>query len=236
MKVNEITQVEEGWKSTLGAGVIGSALALGGLTGKWGGGDEQPTGHSVSGQVEKVPEKPDKTPVITDPKTPEEHLIKTAVDSGIRGNELASLLAQAAHESGNFKYMVELGGTKYFRKYDPEYSPRKANILGNTKVGDGARYKGRGMIQITGRYWYSRVGKAIGQPLEANPELAADPAIAAQIAVWFWKNQVKRHVDDVNDTHAVTKRINPGMKGIDDRVERHAYMRDKYGDYDTEEK
>jgi predicted chitinase len=133
--------------------------------------------------------------------------------------ELAALLAQAAHESHNFKSMVEYGGSLDFRKYDPKYAPKKARALGNTKVGDGARYKGRGYIQLTGRYNYKRAGQALGLPLEAKPELAEKPEVAAKIAVWFWKQRVQPNVDNFNDVRAVTKPINPGLNGLDDRKE-----------------
>jgi predicted chitinase len=133
--------------------------------------------------------------------------------------ELAAFLAQAAHESHNFKSMVEYGGSLDFRKYDLKFAPKKARELGNIKIGDGARYKGRGYIQLTGRYNYKRAGQALGLPLEQNPELAEKPEIAAKIAVWFWQNRVQPRVDNFNDVRAVTKPINPGLNGLQDRKE-----------------
>jgi len=147
-------------------------------------------------------------------------LTRTARAEGIIDpTELAALLAQAAHESHDFKSMVEYGGGLDFRKYDPKYAPKKARALGNTKVGDGARYKGRGYIQLTGRYNYKRAGQALGLPLEEKPELAEKPEVAAKIAVWFWKNKVQPKVDNFNDVRAVTKPINPGLNGLEDRKE-----------------
>jgi predicted chitinase len=145
-------------------------------------------------------------------------LTRTARAAGITDpTELAAFLAQCAHESHDFKSMVEYGGSLDFRKYDPKYSPKKARALGNTKAGDGARYKGRGYIQLTGRYNYKRAGQALGLPLEKNPELAEKPEIAAKIAVWFWQQRVQPRVDNFNDVRAVTKPINPGLNGLQDR-------------------
>lgn len=145
-------------------------------------------------------------------------LTKTARSAGITDPvELAAFLAQCAHESHDFKSMVEYGGSLDFRKYDPKYAPKKAKALGNTKVGDGARYKGRGYIQLTGRYNYKRAGEALGIPLEQKPELAEKPEVAAKIAVWFWQSRVQPRVDNFNDVRAVTKPINPGLNGLKDR-------------------
>jgi putative chitinase len=156
----------------------------------------------------------------------EKFLTKAAVAAGIKGEELAQFLAQTAHESHNFQSMVEYGGSLDFRKYDPKYAPKKAKTLGNKKVGDGARYKGRGYIQLTGRYNYKQAGAALGLPLEANPELVEKPEVAAQVAVWFWKNRVQPRVDDFGNTPQATKPINSGLKGLQDR-------KDKFQDFKT---
>lgn len=156
----------------------------------------------------------------------EKFLTKAAVAAGITGEELAQFLAQTAHESHNFKSMVEYGGSLDFRKYDPKYAPKKAKLLGNKKVGDGAKFKGRGYIQLTGRYNYKQAGAALGLPLEANPEMVEKPEVAAQVAVWFWKNRVQPRVDDFGDTRASTKPINSGLKGLEDR-------KDKFQDFKT---
>lgn len=223
MKVDEV--IEEGWKSAVGAGLIGSALALGGsMVGKFTSDDNQGQRH-VSGKVEK----PYHVPQIKNPKTPKEFLIKAAVDSGIEGDELASLLAQAAHETMGFKRLSEVGDKKYFRKYDPRHNPRLAKILGNTKPGDGEKFKGRSYLQITGRWMYTRIGKALGLPLDERPELLDDPEIGAKASIWYWNNRVKSKVTDFTDTHAVTRPINAGLSGIDDRLRHHAKMAKKYG-------
>jgi predicted chitinase len=186
------------------------------------------------GQEVKVPDnakdaKPiAKTPVVkkAEPKaapvtsnTHENLLIKIATAAGINGTELAAFLAQVAHESHDFQSMVEYGGSLDFRKYDPKYAPKKAKSLGNTKPGDGAKYKGRGYIQITGKYNYAKAGKALGLDLVTNPTLAEKPAVAAKIAVWYWKLRVQPNVDNFNDVKSVTKPINPAMRGLEDRKE-----------------
>lgn len=146
-------------------------------------------------------------------------LRNVASRAGLKGIELAAFMAQMAHESHDFKAMVEYGGSLDFRKYDPKYAPKKAKALGNTQVGDGAKYKGRGFIQLTGRHNYKKAGKELGLPLEKNPSLVEKPDVAAQVAVWFWKHRVQPNVTDFNDVGAVTKMINPGMRGLADRVE-----------------
>ena len=148
----------------------------------------------------------------------EEVLHRTAKAAGLKGTELAQFMAQTRHESADFSRMKEIGGEKYFNKlYDPKTSPRTAKILGNTKVGDGIRYHGRGFIQITGRDNYRMAGEALNLPLEQKPELASKPAVAAKIAVWYWKTRVKPFVQNFADTAAVTKKINPAMRGLEDR-------------------
>lgn len=147
----------------------------------------------------------------------EDILRKEAIRSGIKGVELAAFMAQCAHESHDFKTLVEYGGSLDFRKYDPKYAPKKAKSLGNTKAGDGARYKGRGFIQLTGRYNYRKAGQELGLPLEKHPELAEKPEVAAKIAVWFWEHRVQPNVDNYADVKAVTKPINPSMNGLADR-------------------
>lgn len=144
-------------------------------------------------------------------------LKKAAKQAGIRGNELAAFMSQAAHETANFFSLVEMGSPGYFRRYDPLHAPRQARSLGNTQAGDGERYKGRGYIQLTGRYNYRQAGAALGLPLEAHPELAAQPHIAAQIAIWYWEWRVRPRVDNFADVRAVTRPINPGLNGLADR-------------------
>jgi predicted chitinase len=147
----------------------------------------------------------------------ESALSRAAQAAGIKGVELAQFLAQCAHETGDFAHLEELGGNRYLAKYDPSVNPAKAKALGNTQAGDGARYKGRGFIQITGKANYATAGQALGIDLVNNPEAAAKPDVAAKVAVWYWQNRVAPYVQDFSDTRGVTKRINPGLQGLQDR-------------------
>ena len=176
-----------------------------------------------SKQVEKpkeIEKQIDTSKTVTGTKH-EAILRQYAEKANIKGNELIAFLSQAAHETLDFKHMIEIGGSLDFKKYDPKFAPAKAKQLGNTEVGDGARYKGRGYIQLTGRYNYRKAGEALGLPLEQKPELVEKPEIAAKVAIWYWKNRVKPNVDDFKDVKGVTKPINPGLKGLEDRKEKY---------------
>ena len=207
-------EVDEGWKDIAAAGALGTALAFGGA----GNADakSQPTKPNVIQQISK---KDIAKSVTGNPH--EVYLKKAAQKAGIVGNELSAFLSQCAHETLDFKHMKEIGGSLDFRKYDPKYAPKKAKALGNKQVGDGAKYKGRGYIQITGRYNYKKAGEALGLPLEQKPELVEKPEVAAKVAVWYWKNRVAPNVDSFKDTKAVTKTINPGLKHLDQRKDKH---------------
>ncbi len=142
-----------------------------------------------------------------------------AIQSGLKGQELAQFLAQCAHETGNFSSLTEYGGSLDFRKYDPKYAPKKAKELGNNRPGDGALFKGRGFIQLTGRWNYTEAGKALGLPLDKNPKLVERPDIAAKTSLWFWKNRVRPNVDNFSDTKSVTYYINKALRGLEERIE-----------------
>jgi predicted chitinase len=204
----------EGWKDTL----AGAALATGLAFGAPGDADakQQPLDKpSITQQVSKK----ELSKTVTG--NPHEVVLKKAAErAGIKGQELVAFLSQAAHETLDFKHMKEIGGSLDFRKYDPKYAPRKAKALGNKQVGDGAKYKGRGYIQLTGRYNYKKAGEALGLPLEAKPELVEKPEVAAKVAVWYWQNRVAPNIDSFKDTKAVTKKINPGLKHLDQRKEK----------------
>jgi predicted chitinase len=204
----------EGWKDTL----AGAALATGLAFGSPGDADakSQPTEKpSVTQQVSKK----ELSKTVTG--NPHEVVLKKAAErAGIKGQELIAFLSQAAHETLDFKHMKEIGGSLDFRKYDPKYAPKKAKALGNTKPGDGAKYKGRGYIQLTGKYNYKRAGEALGLDLVNKPELVEKPEVAAKVAVWYWQNRVANKVDNFKDTRAVTKKINPGLKHLDQRKEK----------------
>lgn len=210
--------VEEGWKDWAAAGAIG----LGGLgalsTNNTPNKDAQIDKPAVVQQAPAEQPKEKEVTTLTTNKKSEELVQRAAKAAGIEGAELAQFMAQTKHESADFSRMKEAGGAKYFtKKYDPKYAPGTAKILGNKHAGDGERYHGRGYIQITGRYNYRMAGKALGLPLEDKPELAASPDIAAKIAVWFWQTRVSPNVQNFDNIKAVTRKINPAMRGLEDR-------------------
>jgi len=145
-------------------------------------------------------------------------LYREAIKAGIKGTELAQFLAQCAHESRDFQDIKERGGTSYFMKlYDKQYSPQTAADLGNTKNGDGAKYFGRGYIQLSGRENYTRASKALGLDLVNHPELVERPEIAAKTSIWFWQNRVIKRSTDFSNTAAMTKPINKGLRDLEKR-------------------
>jgi putative chitinase len=125
--------------------------------------------------------------------------------------------------------MHEVGDKRYFqRMYDKKYKPGKAKGLGNTEFGDGVRYRGRGYMQLTGRDNYRRVGRQLGVDLERNPELAARPDIAAQIALMYWKQRVRPNVRDWSNVAQVTRPINSRLSHLEDRKRDFAAYVDFY--------
>lgn len=126
-------------------------------------------------------------------------------------NELraAAFLGQLAHESGELRYMEEIAsGSAYEGRHD----------LGNTQLGDGKRFKGRGPIQLTGRANYAKYGKLLGVDLISNPKLAATPEVAFRIAAQYWKLNKLNELADQRKYKEITKRINGGYNGLDDRI------------------
>lgn len=222
MRITEIiveSTVDEGWKDWAATGAVAAGMALGAPAA-----DAKPmqpqTKPAATYQAKTITQALPDTYGVSMNTNIEHTLQRTAIKSGIRGPELAQFMAQVRHESADFTRMKEIGGEKYYAKrYDPRIAPNTARILGNTKAGDGVRYHGRGFIQITGRDNYRMAGNALGLPLEQHPELAARPDIAAKIAVWYWNTRVKPNVQNFNDTAAVTKYINPAMRGLKDRLQ-----------------
>jgi putative chitinase len=90
--------------------------------------------------------------------------------------------------------------------------------MGNTEDGDGAKYIGRGLIQLTGKDNYKAFGEAIGEDLIANPQLVEEPRYAALSAGWFWNKRGLNALADAMDITTLTIRINGGKIGIDDRI------------------
>jgi putative chitinase len=93
-----------------------------------------------------------------------------------------------------------------------------AGRMGNTEEGDGWKYHGRGVIQLTGRDNYRNCGAALGMDLINHPELLAMPKGAALSAGWFWGKKGLNDLADIKDYETMTKRINGGTLGLEDRV------------------
>ena len=128
----------------------------------------------------------------------------------------AALVAQLAHESGEFRWMEEIWGpTAAQQRYEPPAD--LAARLGNTQPGDGKRFKGRGPIQITGRFNYQKYGGLLGLELVANPALAATPEVAFATAGLYWKSNGLNELADAQQFAAITRRINGGTNGLADR-------------------
>ena len=128
----------------------------------------------------------------------------------------AAFLAQIGHESGQFRYVRELGGDQYLSKYD---TGSLAKRLGNTPEadGDGQKYRGRGLIQITGRANYGACGEALGLDLVNKPELLEQPQYACLSAAWFWASKGLNTLADAGNFDKITQCINGGQNGAADR-------------------
>jgi len=121
---------------------------------------------------------------------------------------MAAFLAQLLFESGQFRYMEEIASGE-------AYEGRKD--LGNTEPGDGKRYKGRGPIQLTGRFNYRAAGKALGLPLEEDPTRVATPGIGFRTSAWYWTSRNLNELADAGDFVGVTRAINGGTNGLQQR-------------------
>ncbi|PKI19418.1 glycoside hydrolase family 19 protein [Pseudomonas monteilii] len=131
---------------------------------------------------------------------------------------MAAFLAQIGHESGQLRYVREVGNDAYLAKYD---TGRLAQRLGNTPEadGDGQKYCGRGLIQVTGRANYEACSEALfgDARLLATPELLEHPVYASMSAGWFWHKKGLNSLADKGDFLTITKRINGGSNGLEDR-------------------
>lgn len=156
---------------------------------------------------------------------------------------VAAFLAQLAHESAgltrveeNLNYSwqglmkiwpmhfpTEQIAQKYHRKREAIANRAYANRMGNgpEASGDGYKYRGKGLIQLTGKNNHSRCGAAIGCDLVNEPELLFQPAIAAQSAGWFWHVNGLNGLADSGDYKQITIRINGGTIGLADRIAKY---------------
>ncbi len=121
---------------------------------------------------------------------------------------IAHFLGQTCHESAGFRTTEEFAsGEAYEGRAD----------LGNNQPGDGPRYKGRGLLQLTGRANYRSIGGILGVDLENHPERAAEPVLSLKIACEFWKRKNINQFCDADDLVEVTRRVNGGRNGLEDR-------------------
>ncbi len=122
---------------------------------------------------------------------------------------IAHFLAQTLHESAEFLYQAEIAsGVDYEGRGD----------LGNVKAGDGVRFKGRGLIQVTGRYNYTQISKDVGVDYLTNPGRLADLPDCVWSAFWYWNSRDLSALADRDNFDAITLRINGGYNGYDDRL------------------
>jgi putative chitinase len=128
----------------------------------------------------------------------------------------AAFLAQVGHESGQLRYVRELAsGAAYEGRGD----------LGNVVAGDGVRFKGRGLLQVTGRANYAACGVALQLDLLARPELLEQTTAACRSAGWFWQSRGLNRLADTGDQERVTRRVNGGVNGLAERLALYAAAR-----------
>jgi putative chitinase len=149
----------------------------------------------------------------------------------------ACFIGQCAHESGNFKILQENlnysaeGLMKTWPSRFPtkevadQYARQPAKIagkvyngrLGNTSEEEASKYLGRGLIQLTGKENYEHCGSSLGVDFVGNPDWLLDPKYATLSAGWFWNKKGLNSLADASDIETMTKRINGGLIGLDDR-------------------
>lgn len=179
-------------------------------------------------------------------------LNKILPDYGIdTPQRVAAFVAQAAHESGNFTALHEnlnyraVTLRKVFPKYFPtdemaaQYAQQPerianrvyANRMGNgpEESGDGFRYCGRGLIQLTGQQNYQNFADSIETPLEQIPDFLQTFEGAVQSACWFWENNNLNQYADTDDILTMTKRINGGTIGLEDRKRHYEHAKHVFG-------
>lgn len=130
---------------------------------------------------------------------------------------IAAFIAQVGHESGQLRYVREIWGPT---AQQAGYEGRAD--LGNTVKGDGSKYRGRGLIQITGRANYAACGEALGLDLINQPELLEQPQHAAMSAAWFWSTKGLNTLADKGEFVKITRRVNGGVNGLEDRQRLYA--------------
>lgn len=129
----------------------------------------------------------------------------------------AAFLAQIGHESGGLHWVTELWGPTIAQSH---YEGRLD--LGNVEPGDGFRFRGRGLIQTTGRANFEATGAALGVDLLTDPTQLSDPELAARSAAWFWREHGLNELADAGDFMRITRKINGGVNGMYDRLALYA--------------
>lgn len=130
---------------------------------------------------------------------------------------VSAFLSQVLEESGCFRYVKEIWGpTPAQLRYEGRAD------LGNVQSGDGEKFLGRGLIQITGRANYRACGHYLNVDLESNPELLEQPLYAVLSAVWYWQSHNINALADVGDIVGVTRLVNGGTNGLDVREKYYA--------------
>ncbi len=133
-------------------------------------------------------------------------LKRYGIDTPLR---VSHFLGQAAHESDGFRTLQEYAsGSAYEGRQD----------LGNVRRGDGRRFKGRGIFQLTGRANYAKVGQRLGVDLVNNPELAATAEISVLTACEYWNSRQLSKAADADNIKIITKKINGGYNGLTERI------------------
>lgn len=128
-------------------------------------------------------------------------------------NRIGMFLAQIGHESGRLAYVKELWGpTPQQKRYEGRVD------LDNTQPGDGFKYRGRGLIQLTGRANYTKYAKLMNLDIVNKPELLEIPENAVKSACWFWTMNKLNAISDKDDIVHATKVINGGQNGIHERA------------------
>ena len=130
----------------------------------------------------------------------------------VGAKRVAAFIAQVGHESGQLRWVREIWGPT---AQQAGYEGRAD--LGNTVKDDGSKYRGRGLIQITGRANYAACGEALGLDLVNRPELLEQTQYAALSAAWFWSVNGLNTLADAGDLRKITQRINGGLTGQADR-------------------
>lgn len=161
-------------------------------------------------------------------------------------NRIAGFMAQAAHESSDFKVLVEnlnyseSGLLKTFGRYftketakqyarKPEMianhvyaDANRTNKLGNTQEGDGWRFRGRGIFQLTGRWNYEKFGKSIGMTAEETADYMETSKGAFESALWYWKTNNLNRFADKDDIRGMSRAVNGGDNGLADRISKYS--------------